>query len=69
MVDLGGFIVYSWYDEYHRLLKELGIHEHLQKLPLNAIYYQIDTSGCFCTEHDIPFSKKDTANMKPGRMW
>lgn len=63
MVDLGGFIVYSWYKEFHRLLTELGLADQLKKIPLHDVYYQIDDSGKYYTEKEVPFSKKDTAML------
>ncbi|MBI4407578.1 MAG: FAD-dependent oxidoreductase [Candidatus Kerfeldbacteria bacterium] len=63
MVDVGGFIVYPWYVEYHRILKELGLTNQLKKIPLQAIYYQIDQSGKYYTQRTIPFPKKDTARL------
>ncbi|EKD79444.1 MAG: hypothetical protein ACD_41C00071G0002 [uncultured bacterium] len=63
MVDLGGFIIYSWYKEYHRLLNELGLAQQLRKIPLHDVYYQIDHSDKYYTEKQLPFSKKDTAKL------
>lgn len=61
MVDMGGFIIYSWYKECHRLLAELGLAQQLKKIPLHDVYYQIDQTGKYYTEKEISFSKKDTA--------
>lgn len=63
MVDVGGFIIYPWYTEYLRILKELGLDDELENIPLQAIYYQIDQSGKYYTQAAIPFSKKDTARL------
>lgn len=63
MVDFGGFIIYPWYIEYHRILKELGLHDQLEKIPLQKIYYQLNQSSQYYTQDTIPFPKKDTARL------
>ncbi len=63
LVDVGGFIVYPWYTEYRRILKELGLANQLEKIPLQAIYYQLDKSDKYYTQDNIPFSKRDTARL------
>lgn len=60
MVDVGGFIIYPWYKQYHRLLKELQLEQFLQPIPLKNIYYQIDQSGQYYLDKTIPFPKQDT---------
>lgn len=63
MVDMGGFIIYSWYKEFHRLLAELHLESQVRKIPLHDVYYQIDQSGNYYTEKEVPFLKSDTARL------
>jgi len=62
-VDFGGFIIYPWYTNYHRILKELGMDHQLAAMPDRPIYYQIDDSGKYYDRGDISFPKKDTARL------
>lgn len=60
-VDFGGFIIYPWYKQFHRILKELHLTKALQPIPLQDIYYQLETDGTYYRHNDIPFNRKDTA--------
>jgi protoporphyrinogen oxidase len=61
MVDFGGFIIYPWYTNYHRILNELNLVDMLEPVPLQEIYYQVDDSGTMYLDKQLPFPKKDTA--------
>lgn len=61
MVDFGGFIIYPWYTNYHRMLNELDLVDQLESVPLQEIYYQVDDSGKLYLDKNLPFPKKDTA--------
>lgn len=39
-VDVGGFIIYPWYTQYHRLVQELGLTNQLQSIGKVNIVYQ-----------------------------
>lgn len=54
-VDYGGFIIYPWYRICHSLIKELGISDDLQKIPLHEIYYDIEGNGNYLRIKDIDF--------------
>ncbi len=58
-VDFGGFLMYPWYEESHRLFEDLGIAERLAKTPLSDIYYFLDGDGIAVKEDDVPFSIAD----------
>lgn len=58
-VDFGGFLMYPWYEESHRLFEDLGIAERLARTPLSDIYYFLDGDGIAIKEDDIPFSIAD----------
>lgn len=62
-VDFGGFIIYPWYANYHRMLNELGMNHQLAAMPDQAIYYQMDQSGRYFNGNEISFPKKDTARL------
>lgn len=61
MVDYGGFVIYPWYTQFHRILTELSLHELLESIPLQDIYYYLE--GKYYAQDEIPFSKKDTAML------
>ncbi|MEI6510449.1 MAG: FAD-dependent oxidoreductase [Candidatus Uhrbacteria bacterium] len=58
-VDFGGFLIYPWYEETHRLLGDMGLEDRLAKTPLSDIYYFLDRSGIATKEEDVPFSVAD----------
>lgn len=39
MIDVGGFLVYPWYDRYHQLIKELKLKKELIKIPPFRDYF------------------------------
>lgn len=42
-VDVGGFIIYPWYTQYHRLIAELGLTNQLQSIgKVNIVYQSAD---------------------------
>jgi protoporphyrinogen oxidase len=62
MVDVGGFIVYPWYTEYHRMTKELGLHDAFEPIPPVPVYYEL-TRGAFTSGDDITMPLRDTARV------
>lgn len=56
LVDVGGFIIYPWYTQYHRFIKELHLEKKLQKIKDVNIYYQLDPTGGLCSEDKLPVS-------------
>lgn len=58
-VDFGGFLLYPWYEESHRLFEDLGIAKRLARTPQNDIYYFLDGDGIATKESDVPFSIAD----------
>lgn len=64
-VDFGGFIVYPWYEEFHRILRELHIQDHIQAIPLKNIYYDIDGDHQYRTQKEIDFPVSDTLRLYP----
>ena len=58
-VDFGGFLMYPWYEESHRLFADLGLDSILRKTPLDDIFYFLDRTGIATKESDIPFSLAD----------
>jgi protoporphyrinogen oxidase len=63
-VDVGGFIIYPWYTEYHRLINELGLANKLKKINDVRMYYQFDAGGPLFPEERIPVSM--TQKLKLG---
>ncbi len=61
LVDFGGFIIYPWYRQFHRILDELKINDQLKPIPPQQIYYQLGDQGEYYAQDEIPFLKKDTA--------
>ena len=61
-VDFGGFLIYPWYKQGHKLFTDLGLSEQLIKTPLKEIYYFLDQITPI-KEDEIPFSKWDTLNV------
>lgn len=62
MVDFGGFIVYPWYTEYHRLTQELGIHERFEPIPPVPVYYELQRD-VFTSGDNISIPLRDTARV------
>ncbi len=61
-VDFGGFLIYPWYKQGHKLFKELGVDALLTKTPLEDIYYVL--RGASPTKQaDIPFPPSDTFKL------
>lgn len=58
-IDFGGFLIYPWYTEGHKLFDELGISELLVKTPLSDIYYFLDATGIAVKENDAPLPLGD----------
>jgi len=54
MVDFGGFIIYPWYSEFHRIAKELDIDKKFQPIPHRLVYYELEKNKFF-GEKELPF--------------
>ncbi|NBS41422.1 FAD-dependent oxidoreductase [bacterium] len=63
MIDFGGFLIYPWYEETHRLLSDIGLADALEKTPLNDIYYFLAADSAGSTEGKIPFPLADGLNV------
>ncbi len=62
MVDFGGFIIYPWYKQYHRLIKELGFKEQLRDIPLSTVYYELE-KNIYTPDDKISFPIADMAKL------
>lgn len=63
MVDFGGFIIYPWYEQYHRLLNELNIAAELTPIAMKPIFYEIGEHNEFVQENDLKFPAADTVKL------
>jgi protoporphyrinogen oxidase len=61
-IDFGGFIVYPWYTEYHRLAKELGIHNKFTDIPKVPVYFELERDT-YTKSTDISIPIRDTARV------
>lgn len=64
-VDFGGFIVYPWYEQFHRIAGELGVDEALERIPLKDIYYDVDGDHNYRIQKDLDFPVRDTMKLYP----
>jgi protoporphyrinogen oxidase len=64
-VDFGGFIVFPWYEQFHRLVGELGVDAALKRIPLKGIYYDLEGDGSFTLEKELDFPVRDTLRLYP----
>lgn len=62
MVDFGGFIIYPWYTQYHKLIKELGLKKQLKNIPLSTVYYELERNK-YTADKDLSFPIKDMAKL------
>ncbi len=63
-VDLGGFIIYPWYTEYHALLDELGIEEQLHPVPKKEIYYEFGkTPKTYLTDKQLELPLREALSL------
>ncbi|MCW1929837.1 MAG: FAD-dependent oxidoreductase [Candidatus Kerfeldbacteria bacterium] len=62
-VDFGGFIIYPWYREYHRLIKELGVREKLERIPLHDVLYELEDRVY------TPFNKVKLPFTDTAKLW
>lgn len=63
MVDFGGFIIYPWYEQYHRLLNELKISAELTPIAMRPIFYEMGEHNEFIQENDLKFPATDTVKL------
>jgi protoporphyrinogen oxidase len=64
-VDFGGFIIYPWYEQFHRLIEQLGLEDELQRIPMKTIYYDLDGDHVYKTEKELDFPIKHTLLLYP----
>nr|MBP7992886.1 FAD-dependent oxidoreductase [Candidatus Magasanikbacteria bacterium] len=57
-VDLGGFIIYPWYTQYHRLIQELGLANQLQPIGKVNVVYQSADGNLFNSTRSIALLEK-----------
>jgi len=62
-VDMGGFIVYPWYEQFHALIDDLGMREALKPIPRGVMYYQLDPGGEIVPHGDIDIPIKEQATF------
>lgn len=58
-VDVGGFIVYPWYREYWRLIKEIGLGDAFDRISKPKIYYRLESNAPLCLEEQVPISWRE----------
>ena len=54
-IDFGGFLIYPWYTESHKLFGEIDIEKLLVKTPLSDIFYFLGNDDGAQKEDDITF--------------
>ncbi len=64
-VDFGGFIIYPWYEQFHRILKELKLQDEIESIALKDIYYDVDGDRNYRTQADLDFPAADTLKLYP----
>lgn len=64
-VDFGGFIIYPWYEQFHRIAAELSVDEKLTSIPLKEIYYDLDGDNQYKPEKALDFPVHDTMRLYP----
>ncbi len=62
MVDFGGFIIYPWYKQYHRLIKELGLKKQLRDIPLSTVYYELE-KDIYTSDNKLSFPITEMAKL------
>jgi protoporphyrinogen oxidase len=55
-IDVGGFIIYPWYETFHRIAKELGCDNAMIPIPKNEIFYNYLNKKKWISEKDVPIS-------------
>lgn len=62
-VDFGGFIIYPWYSEFHRLLKELNLANGIEPMAVHDIYYEMNRLGEYLKYEEIDFPRADAIRL------
>lgn len=62
-VDFGGFLIYPWYAEGHKLFADLHIDTCLVQTPLDDILYILNEDGGAITEDAVEFPPKETVKI------
>lgn len=55
-MDVGGFIIYPWYETFHRIAKELNCDDITTPIPKNEIFYNYLNKKKWISEKDVPIS-------------
>lgn len=55
-MDVGGFIIYPWYETFHRIAKELHCDNAMIPIPKNEIFYNYLNKKKWISEKDVPIS-------------
>ncbi len=55
-IDVGGFIIYPWYETFHRIAKEISCDNTMIPIPKNEIFYNYLNKKKFISEKDVPIS-------------
>ncbi|HUM52156.1 MAG TPA: FAD-dependent oxidoreductase [Chitinophagales bacterium] len=58
-MDVGGFLVYPWYKQYHELIKELNLTKELVKIPLARDYFASHQKSCEKYDKEFKLSFKE----------
>ena len=58
-VDLGGFIIFPWYTQFHHYLRELNLDTSTDALPKLDVYYDLDEDQNYVSSQNIPWSGWD----------
>jgi protoporphyrinogen oxidase len=62
-IDVGGFLVYPWYERYHELINALGLTEQLIKIPQVQDYFASHVKSQDNYDEDFKFSFKDIVKI------
>lgn len=62
-VDFGGFIIYPWYEMYHRLINELNIASQLEPIPMKDILYEVGDRNVYTSYDDVKFPATDAVKL------
>ena len=62
-IDVGGFLVYPWYKNYHELILELNLTEELIKIPTARDYFASDQKLDNAYDQEFKLSYKDMVEI------
>lgn len=55
-IDVGGFIIYPWYETFHKIAQELNCENAMVPIPKNEIFYNFLDKKTFISEKEVPIS-------------